>query len=245
MVNGIKKVMHDMTAGSYDVVMEQGPNYATKREQAQDGMTAFIQAFPPAAPLMGDIYAKIMDWPHAEEIGERLEEALPPQVKAKLAADRQQRERQAGKPPSPEEQQAEQQQQEAQQKAQAAEQMQFAELQAKVKEAEAKAAKAEADARKAVADAEKAETEAATAKANWAETHMTNLRRIEQHDHDQARGHVAHAQETQHAQDRHEIDLTVKGFGELRAQQQHEQGAEKHDVTIKAMKAPKPEPAEA
>jgi hypothetical protein len=245
MVNGIKKVMHDMTSGSYDVVMEQGPNYATKRQQAQDGMTAFIQAFPPAAPLMGDIYAKSMDWPHAEEIGERLEEALPPQVKAKLAADRQQRERQAGKPPSPEEQQAEQQQQEAQQKAQAAEQMQFAELQAKVKEAEAKAAKAEADARKAVADAEKAETEAATAKANWAETHMTNLRRIEQHDHDQARGHVAHAQETQHAQDRHEIDLTVKGFGELRAQQQHEQGAEKHDVTIKAMKAPKPEPAEA
>jgi hypothetical protein len=27
---------------------------------------------------------------------------------------------------------------------------------------------------------------------------------------------------------RHEIDLTLKGFGEARAQQQHEQGAEKH-----------------
>jgi hypothetical protein len=48
-----------MSSGSYDVMMEQGPSYATKREQAQDGMTAFIQAFPPAAPLMGDIYAKI------------------------------------------------------------------------------------------------------------------------------------------------------------------------------------------
>jgi hypothetical protein len=77
-VDGVEKVLHDMTSGSYDVVMEQGPSYATKREQAQDGMTAFIQAFPPAAPLIGDIYAKAMDWPHAEEIGERLEEALPP-----------------------------------------------------------------------------------------------------------------------------------------------------------------------
>ncbi len=47
-----------MTSGSYDVVMEQGPNYATKREAAQDGMTEFIRAFPPAAPVMGDLYAK-------------------------------------------------------------------------------------------------------------------------------------------------------------------------------------------
>jgi hypothetical protein len=56
-----KKIQHDMSAGSYDVEMEQGPAYATKREQAQDGITEFLRAFPPAAPLIGDIYAKIMD----------------------------------------------------------------------------------------------------------------------------------------------------------------------------------------
>jgi hypothetical protein len=115
-IDGINQIMHDMSSGSYDVIMEQGPSYATKREQAQDGMTAFIQAFPPAAPVMGDIYAKSMDWPHAEEIGERLEELLPPQIKAKLEADRKQREQASGeqKPPTPEEQQqaeAQQQQQ--------------------------------------------------------------------------------------------------------------------------------------
>jgi hypothetical protein len=60
-IDGVAKVQHDMSAGTYDVVMEQGPSYATKREQAQDGMTEFIRAFPPAAPLIGDIYAKSMD----------------------------------------------------------------------------------------------------------------------------------------------------------------------------------------
>jgi hypothetical protein len=74
MVDGVSKVLHDMTSGSYDVVMEQGPSFATKREFAQAAMTEFIRAFPPAAPVMGDIYARNMDWPQAEEIGERLEE---------------------------------------------------------------------------------------------------------------------------------------------------------------------------
>lgn len=219
MVDGVEKIMHDMTSGSYDVVMEQGPSYATKREQAQDGMTAFIQAFPPAAPLMGDIYAKSMDWPHAEEIGERLEEALPPAIKAKLQADRMKREQASGQPPSPEAQQEMAAQQEQQQKAQVAEKMQFAELQAKTEEAQAKAEIAKQNARKALAEADKAETEAKQAKADLANTHMDHLRTIESHDHEMARGQVAHHQDTTHAQDKHEIDLTLKGFGEARAQQ--------------------------
>jgi hypothetical protein len=150
MIDGVEKVLHDMTAGAYDVVMERGPSYATKREQAQDAMTEFIRAFPPAAPVMGDLYARSMDWPHAEEIGERLEELLPPQIKAKLQADKMKREQSAGQPPSPEMQQEMAAQQEQQQKAQAAEKMQIAEMQAKVEEAQPRL-KAKADARKAEA----------------------------------------------------------------------------------------------
>jgi hypothetical protein len=240
MVGGIEKIQHDMSSGSYDVVMEQGPGYATKRQQAQDGMTEFIRAFPPAAPLIGDLYAKAMDWPHAQEIGERLEEALPPAIKAKLAADRQKREQAAGTPPSPEAQQEAAGQQAQQQKAQQAEAMQFAELQAKTEKAQADAETAKENARKAKAEADKAESEALTAKADWAATHIGNLRDIETHDNDMARGQVDHAQRTAHAQDGHEIDLTLKGFGEARAREQHEQGAERHKVTIKNMSA-KPE----
>lgn len=242
MLEGVNKVMHDMTSGSYDVVMEQGPNYATKREQAQDGMTAFIQAFPPAAPVMGDIYAKNMDWPQAEQIGERLEELLPPQIKAKLQADKQKREQSAGQPPSPEMQQQAAAQQEQQQKAQAAEQMQMAEIKAKTDEQEAKAQEATAKARKANAEADMVELDVQIKRAALAQSHMDELRKIEGHDHAMARGHVDHHQKTQHAQDTHEIGLTLKGFGEQRAQQQHEQGAEKHKATIKQMTAPQ-EPA--
>ncbi|UVO33959.1 hypothetical protein KUL72_20815 [Bradyrhizobium arachidis] len=237
MLNGVNKVLNDMTAGAYDVVMEQGPNYATKREQAQDGMTEFIRAFPPAAPVMGDLYAKAMDWPNAEQIGERLEELLPPPIKAKMQADRQKREQAAGQPPSPEQQQEAAAQQQAQQQAQQAQAMQMAEAQAKVKEAEAKAEKAQADARKSIAEANRAEAEAQLLKVQLARSHMAELRTIEAHGEDMARGAASHAQDIQHKQDRHAIDLTVLGINTRRA-------GEKHDATIEQMKAP-PEVAEA
>lgn len=240
-IDGIARIQHDMSAGSYDVVMEQGPNYATKREQAQDGMTEFIRAFPPAAPLIGDIYAKSMDWPHAQEIGERLEEALPPPIKAKLQAERAQKDQAAGKPPSPQMQQQQAEQQQAAQEAQMAKSLQMAELKAKADEAEARAQEAQANARKAIADANRAEAEAQFVHVKTARSHMDEIRTIEAHTHDQARGHVQHAQQTQHAQDRHEVDMTRQGLAEARASQQATQGAERHQASMTAQ----PEAAEA
>jgi hypothetical protein len=242
-VDGINKIQHDMTSGAYEVVMEQGPSYATKREQAQDAMTEFIRAFPPAAPVMGDIYAKNMDWPHAEEIGERLEELLPPPIKAKLQSERAQKDQAAGKPPSPEMQQQQQAQQQAQQEAEMAKQLQLAEAKAKVEEAQARAQEAQANARKAIADADRAEADAQLTKVKTARSHMDELRTIEAHDHKMARDHVAHHQNTAHAQDRHEVDMTRQGLAEARAAQQASQGAERHQATMDS--AAQPEMAEA
>jgi hypothetical protein len=87
-IDGIERVIHDVTVGAYDVVLEQGPSYSTKRAEAREGMTEFIRAVPAAAALVGDLYAKAQDWPNAEEIGERLEALLPPQVQAALARKR-------------------------------------------------------------------------------------------------------------------------------------------------------------
>lgn len=100
-MGGVEKIERDVTTGAYDVMIEQGPGYATKRQEAADSMTAFIQAFPPAAPLIGDIYAKMQDWPMHEEIGERLEEALPPGIKNKLQQERKQAQARPGEPPPP------------------------------------------------------------------------------------------------------------------------------------------------
>lgn len=247
MIGGIKKIQHDMTAGSYDVVMEQGPNYATKREQAQDGMTAFIQAFAPAAPLMGDIYAKAMDWPHAQEIGERLEEALPPQIKAKLQAERAEAEQASGqppKPPTPQQQQQAQAEEQAKALAQQQQAMVMAEAQAKVEEAQAKAASAKEAARKAKADADTAEANAAKTKIDSAQAHMDNLRDVEQNSHEmakrakeqtafdeeQARKVAAHNQTVQHKQDVHEVEMALRGLTQRLAEEKAERERVQHEM---------------
>jgi hypothetical protein len=75
-------IMHvyDLTAGKYDLTVSAGPSYTTRREEAANQMIEFVRAFPPAAQVMGDMLAKNLDWPGAEEIGERLKRLIPPQV---------------------------------------------------------------------------------------------------------------------------------------------------------------------
>jgi hypothetical protein len=70
----------DLTTGKYDVIVTIGPSYSTQREEAADSMMQFLQAFPAAGPLIGDLVAKNMDWPGASEIEKRLKAMIPPQV---------------------------------------------------------------------------------------------------------------------------------------------------------------------
>jgi hypothetical protein len=44
-------------------------------------MIELIRAYPQAAPLIGDLLAKNLDWPGADEIAQRLSAMLPAQVK--------------------------------------------------------------------------------------------------------------------------------------------------------------------
>jgi hypothetical protein len=78
---------NDVTTGVYDVTVEMGPSFSTKREEARDGMQTMMQALgPQVAPLLADLYAKGQDFPLAKEIGERLKFLLPPQIAAAEAA---------------------------------------------------------------------------------------------------------------------------------------------------------------
>lgn len=70
----------DLTAGKYDLTVEAGPSFTTRREEAVAQMTELIRAFPQAAPVLGDILARNLDWPEADEIAARLKALLPPQV---------------------------------------------------------------------------------------------------------------------------------------------------------------------
>lgn len=70
-----KEILYDLTTGKYDVVSSTGPSYATRREEAAASMTDFLHQVPSLAPVIGDLVAKNMDWPGADEIAERLRQA--------------------------------------------------------------------------------------------------------------------------------------------------------------------------
>lgn len=72
--------MYDLSKGKYDVTVETGPSFTTKREEAANQMMQFIQAMPNAAPLVGDLLAKNLDWPGADDFADRFKAMLPPQV---------------------------------------------------------------------------------------------------------------------------------------------------------------------
>jgi hypothetical protein len=76
---GITRI-YDLTSGKYDVTCESGPSYNTRRQEAAMQMTEFMRAVPGAGQVMGDLLAKNLDWPGADEIAERLKLMLPPQA---------------------------------------------------------------------------------------------------------------------------------------------------------------------
>src|SRR3990167_3901065 len=82
------EILNDMSIGQYDVVVTTGPSFTTQRTEARQSMSEYIQYYPQAAPLIGDLYAKSMDWPGAEEMVERLEYLLPPEIREKKVMER-------------------------------------------------------------------------------------------------------------------------------------------------------------
>lgn len=70
--------VNDLSVGRFDIRVSVGPSFSTRRAEAADSMLQFAQAVPGAAQLIGDIIAKNMDWPGADQIATRLKKALPP-----------------------------------------------------------------------------------------------------------------------------------------------------------------------
>lgn len=75
---GGQDVEHDLTVGKYDVVVETGPSFATKRQEAMAVLMDFMKAIPTLAPQIADLIAGTMDAPGAKELQERLRKLLAP-----------------------------------------------------------------------------------------------------------------------------------------------------------------------
>lgn len=110
------KIENDVTVGAYDIVLETGPSYSTKREEAKESIKEFMQAAPDTAGVMLDLYAKMQDWPLADEVAKRYEAIAPDPVKKLIAQQKQESgEEEKIMQPSPQEQMAMQAQQAAMQ----------------------------------------------------------------------------------------------------------------------------------
>lgn len=166
----IAEALGGTDAGVYDVTIEMGPSYSTKRAESRDSMMAFVQAVPQAAPVVADLYAMAQDWPLADKIASRLRFMLPPEIAAKEREEEgKEGEAQDGPaaPPQPtpemmmQAQQAQMQQQMAAMAMQAEQQSKQFDVAAK----QAQAAKAEADAMRAKIEMEKASLELDAMKA--------------------------------------------------------------------------------
>ena len=85
--NGEEKI-YDTSVGQYDVNVEIGPSFATKRQEAAAAMIEFTRAMPQQAALISDLIAKNSDWPGATEIAERLKKGLPPGIAEETGDDK-------------------------------------------------------------------------------------------------------------------------------------------------------------
>jgi hypothetical protein len=76
----IEKI-YDLTVGKYDLTVSSGPSFTSRREEAANQMIELIRAYPAAAPVIGDLLAKNLDWPGADEVAQRLQSMLPAQAR--------------------------------------------------------------------------------------------------------------------------------------------------------------------
>ena len=89
-------VNNNLTVGLYDVVMDTGPGYNSKREAAVDAMTPILARDPNLMGQIGDLWFRNQDFPGADVIADRLatlnplaqidkKSDVPPQVQMQLA----------------------------------------------------------------------------------------------------------------------------------------------------------------
>lgn len=72
----------DLTRGKFDVTVEAGPSFSTKRQEAAELLTQVVQSNGDAFLMFGDIWARNLDVPGADELKERLEMLVQQRMQA-------------------------------------------------------------------------------------------------------------------------------------------------------------------
>ena len=67
-------------AGKYDVVIEVGASYATKRQELANAIVEIARVNPEIFTVAGDLFMKALDIPGAEEIAKRIRATMDPSI---------------------------------------------------------------------------------------------------------------------------------------------------------------------
>ena len=73
----IQQILNDVTVGTYDVVMEVGPSFNSKRSEAVEALTSLASSDPMLMQVAGDLIFRNMDFPGADVIADRLAASNP------------------------------------------------------------------------------------------------------------------------------------------------------------------------
>jgi hypothetical protein len=76
-MGAIQQVLNDVTVGCYDVVMDTGPGYQTKRQENSDMLLGLLKTMPQVAQTAGDLVVRQMDFEAAQDVADRLAAANP------------------------------------------------------------------------------------------------------------------------------------------------------------------------
>ena len=73
--------LYNLTVGKYDVVVSQGPSFATQREETRDTLIEIMRQVPDAAAFLGDVLLDHMDFVGADKVAKRLKSLLPDAIR--------------------------------------------------------------------------------------------------------------------------------------------------------------------
>lgn len=76
-MGAIQQVLNDVTVGTYDVVMDTGPGYQTKRQENSEMLLGLLKTMPQVAQTAGDLVVRQMDFEAAQDVADRLAAANP------------------------------------------------------------------------------------------------------------------------------------------------------------------------
>lgn len=84
---GKMEKVFNLGVGKYDVTIVTGPSFTTRRLESADAMMEISRGNPEFLNRFGDIIFKSQDWPGSEEIAERFQKMLPPELQNKEDSD--------------------------------------------------------------------------------------------------------------------------------------------------------------